>query len=165
MDVACWGATLVSRSVVDAGVLPDPEWFFGLEDFDFFCRVREAGFEVLVDDVAARQVADQQTDAGRDAALRDRRPTDDDGGLACATTTPATRSLWSAGTADPAGTRGSSPTPLRHLQQARSRAERSAIVHGLWDGILGRMGENPRYRRRSASSARSRPGDRSTPAR
>jgi len=26
--------------VFDAGVLPDPEWFFGLEDFDFFCRVR-----------------------------------------------------------------------------------------------------------------------------
>ena len=65
VDVACWGATLVSRAVVEAGVLPDPEWFFGLEDFDFFCRVREAGFEVLVDDDAARRVADQQTDAGR----------------------------------------------------------------------------------------------------
>ncbi len=64
VDVACWGATLLSRSVVDAGVLPDPEWFFGLEDFDFFCRVREAGFEVLVDDEAARRVADQQTSAG-----------------------------------------------------------------------------------------------------
>ena len=47
VDVACWGATLVSRRVVDAGVLPDPELFFGVEDFDFFCRVREAGLEVL----------------------------------------------------------------------------------------------------------------------
>jgi GT2 family glycosyltransferase len=76
VDVACWGATLVARRVVDTGVLPDPDWFFGLEDFDFFCRVREAGFDVLVDDVAARQVADQQTDQGREQALGARRPTD-----------------------------------------------------------------------------------------
>ncbi len=76
VDVACWGATLVSRAVVDAGVLPDSTWFFGLEDFDFFCRVRDAGFDVLLDEVAARQVAEQQTNAGRESAIRDRRPTD-----------------------------------------------------------------------------------------
>ncbi|MGH9080856.1 MAG: hypothetical protein ACRDYE_12430, partial [Acidimicrobiales bacterium] len=70
VDVACWGATLVSRPVVEAGILPDPRWFFGLEDFDFFCRVREAGFEVLVDAVSARQVAVHQTMRGRDEALR-----------------------------------------------------------------------------------------------
>ena len=28
----------------------------------------------------------------------------------------------------------------RHLQKARTWAERSAIVHGLWDGARGRMG-------------------------
>ena len=69
VDVACWGATLVSRHVIDAGVLPDPAWFFGLEDFDFFCRVRGAGFSVLVDAGAARAVADQQTSQGRADAL------------------------------------------------------------------------------------------------
>ncbi len=78
VDVACWGATLISRAVVEAGVLPDPDWFFGLEDFDFFCRVREAGFSVLVDDVAAVAVAVHQTNQGRDEALRGHRPVDRD---------------------------------------------------------------------------------------
>ena len=41
VDVASWGATLLARPVFDAGIVPDPEWFFGLEDFDFFCRVRQ----------------------------------------------------------------------------------------------------------------------------
>lgn len=69
VDVASWGATLVARSVFDAGIVPDPEWFFGLEDFDFFCRVREGGFDVLVDAVSARAVADEQTSAGRAEAI------------------------------------------------------------------------------------------------
>ena len=46
---------------------PMPTWFFGLEDFDFFCRVRDAGFDVLLDEVAARRVAEQQTNAGRES--------------------------------------------------------------------------------------------------
>ena len=147
VDVACWGATLVSRSVVDAGVLPDPEWFFGLEDFDFFCRVREAGFEVLVDDDAARQVAGQQTSSGREGALRHRRPIDDD---------EAWRSYYHARNSFALIRRHGRPGwygwqlafTARQLQTARSRAERAAIVHGFWDGALGRMGENPRYGRR-----------------
>lgn len=147
VDVACWGSTLVSRSVVDAGVLPDPEWFFGLEDFDFFCRVREAGFEVLVDDVAARQVAVDQTLPGREAALRERRPTDD---------AEAWRAYYHARNSFALARRHGSPSwyawhlaySARHLQKARSGAERSAIAHGFWDGALGRMGQNPRYARR-----------------
>jgi hypothetical protein len=146
VDVACWGATLVSRAVVEADVLPDPEWFFGLEDFDFFCRVREAGFDVLVDDVAARQVAAQQTDEGRERALSERRPTD--GSEAWRRYYHARNSLalvrqhgrpsWDAWQAAYAA---------RQLQRAAGHAERAAIVHGLWDGLLGRMGENPRYAR------------------
>jgi len=147
VDVACWGATLVSRTVVDAGVLPDPEWFFGLEDFDFFCRVREAGFEVLVDDVAARQVAGQQTSSGREEALRDRRPIDDD---------EAWRSYYHSRNSFALIRRHGRPSwygwqlafTARQLHKARSRAERAAIAHGFWDGALGRMGENPRYGRR-----------------
>jgi hypothetical protein len=147
VDVACWGATLLSRSVSDAGVLPDPEWFFGLEDFDFFCRVREAGFEVLVDDDAARQVAVQQTAAGREEALRDRRPDDGD---------EAWRAYYHARNSFALIRRHGRPSwfawqlgySARHLQKARGRAERAAIVHGTWDGALHRMGENRRYGRR-----------------
>jgi hypothetical protein len=146
VDVACWGATLVSRAVADAGVLPDTEWFFGLEDFDFFCRAREAGFDVLVDDVAARRVADQQTDKGRERALGARRPTDG---------SEAWRRYYHERNSLALVRRHGRPSWyvwqavyfVRHLQRAAGRAERAAIVHGLWDGVLGRMGENPRYAR------------------
>ena len=146
VDVACWGATLVSRAVVDAGVLPDSTWFFGLEDFDFFCRVRDAGFDVLLDEVAARRVAGQQTNAGRESALRDRRPTD---------AAEAWRAYYNARNSFALARRHGRPSWMawhlaysaRHLQKARSRAERTAIAHGLWDGARGRLGETPRYRR------------------
>jgi GT2 family glycosyltransferase len=153
VDVACWGATLVSRSVVEAGVLPDPEWFFGLEDFDFFCRVRQAGFEVLVDAVAARQVAVDQTMKGRDEALEVRRPTDED---------EAWRSYYHARNSFALARRHGRSSwiawhlaySVRHLQAARSREQRRAIVHGLWDGAQGRMGEHPRYGRRVGEFSR-----------
>jgi GT2 family glycosyltransferase len=147
VDVACWGATLVSRAVVDAGVYPDPEWFFGLEDFDFFCRVREAGLGVVMDDGAARQVAADQTTAGRQAALRHRRP--DDGA-------EAWRDYYHARNSFALIRRHGRPHwyawhlafSARRLQKAGGAAERSAIAHGLWDGARGRMGENSRYGRR-----------------
>jgi GT2 family glycosyltransferase len=147
VDVACWGATLVSRSVVDAGVLPDPEWFFGLEDFDFFCRVREAGLDVLVDAVAARQVAVDQTGPGRDRALQVRRPTDQH---------EAWRSYYHSRNSIALARRHGRASWIawhlaysaRHLQTAHSREQRGAIARGLWDGVLGRMGEHPRYGRR-----------------
>lgn len=147
VDVACWGATLVSRPVVDAGVLPDPEWFFGLEDFDFFCQVRESGFDVLVDAVAARTVAGHQTLSGRDDALQGRRPTDRE---------EPWRSYYHSRNSFALARRHGRPSWLawhlvfsvRHLQLARDREQRRAIVHGLWDGARGRMGEHPRYGRR-----------------
>jgi hypothetical protein len=146
VDVACWGATLVSRPVVDAGVLPDATWFFGLEDFDFFCRVREAGFDVLLDEVAAGRVAEQQTNAGRESAIRDQRPTD---------AAEAWRAYYHARNSFALSRRHGRRSWMvwhlaysaRHLQKARSRAERAAIVHGVWDGARGRLGQNPRYRR------------------
>jgi GT2 family glycosyltransferase len=147
VDVACWGATLVSRTVVDAGILPDSEWFFGLEDFDFFCRVREAGFEVLVDAVAAHRVADQQTNQGRDEALRIRRPTDE---------AEAWRAYYHSRNSIALARRHGRPSwyawhlaySARHLQKATSRDQRVAIARGLWDGARGRMGEDTRYGRR-----------------
>ncbi len=76
VDVAPWGATLVARTVVERGVLPATEWFFGFEDFDFFCRLRASGLSVLLDSEAARVAALVQTSAGREIALSTDRPSD-----------------------------------------------------------------------------------------
>lgn len=146
-NVGSWGATVLSRAVYDAGVLPDTDLYFGLEDFDFYCRVSEAGFEVLMDAVAARQVAAQQSTEGREQVLRDHRPTDVD---------EAWRSYYHArnnfAMARRHGTLSWYPWHLaysaRRLQRAGSRQERLAILHGLWDGARGRLGEHPSYRRR-----------------
>ena len=147
VDVACWGATLVHRSVVAAGVLPDPAWFFGYEDFDFFCRVRAAGFTVLVDAAAARAVADQQTTRGRAAALSPHRPVDADESwrayyvarnFLTFARRHGTASWWAWHLA----------YSLRRLQLAGSGPERAAYLHGLWDGARGRLGFNPRYQSR-----------------
>ena len=142
IDVSCWGATPVSRAVVDAGVLPDPEWFFGYEDFDFFCRLRAAGFSVLVDARAAAQVADEQTTAGRAKVLRARRPTDAD---------EAWRAYYVARNYFALARRHGTwrwilwhlAYSARRLQLAHGREERLAILHGLWDGARGRLGDNP----------------------
>ena len=146
VDVASWGATLLSRDVFDAGIVPDPEWFFGLEDFDFFCRVRQGGFEVVVDGVSARAVADQQTSAGRALALRPHRPTDEH---------ESWRSYYHARNSFLLARRHGHPSwhawhlaySARHLQKASGRAERRAILRGLWDGARGRFGENADYGR------------------
>ena len=146
VDVACWGATLVSRRVVDDGVLPDPDLFFGVEDFDFFCQVRAAGWEVLVDGVAARAVARQQTNEGREEAIRADRPTD---------AAEAWRAYYHARNSLELSRRHGRRSwsawhlaySVRHVQMARSSAERSAIAHGLWDGLRGRLGRNPAYER------------------
>jgi hypothetical protein len=157
VDVACWGATLVSRSVRDAGVLPDPAFFFGLEDFDFFCRVRAAGYTVLVDGEAARQVAAEQTLGGRHDALRLRRPTDLD---------EPWRAYYNARNSFELARRHGRASwhawhlaySARRIQLASGWAERRAILHGLWDGARGRLGEHPGYGRRVGELA---PGDRS----
>ena len=78
-DVAAWGATLLSRDVFDAGVLPDDHWFFAYEDFDFALRMRAAGLELLVDrDSALATSAVLATAAARDEALGAARPVDAD---------------------------------------------------------------------------------------
>jgi len=159
VDVASWGATLVARSVFDAGIVPDPQWFFGLEDFDFFCRVRRRGFDVLVDAVAARAVADEQTSAGRAEALRQHRPTDE---------RETWRSYYHARNSIHLARRYGRPSwhawqlayTVRHLQKATGREERRAILHGLWDGVRGRFGENSDYGRTEGEHAAANDGPR-----
>jgi GT2 family glycosyltransferase len=146
VDVACWGATLVDRRVVDSGVLPDPDLFFGVEDFDFFCRIREAGWEVLLDGEAARAVADQQTNEGRDQAIRAERPND---------AAEAWRAYYHARNSIELARRHGRPSwyawqaaySARHLQAAGSSDERRAIIAGLRDGVRGRLGRHPDFGR------------------
>jgi GT2 family glycosyltransferase len=146
VDVASWGATLLARPVFDAGITPDPDWFFGLEDFDFFCRVRQGGFEVVMDPISARAVADQQTSVGRAEALSTERPADEH---------EPWRSYYHARNSILLARRYGRPSwhvwhlaySARHLQKATGREERRAIIRGLWDGAMGRFGENPDFGR------------------
>ena len=156
VDVAAWGATLVSRRVIDRGVLPAAEWFFGYEDFDFFCRVRAAGLTVLVDSASARAAEVVQTDQGRDAALAQARPIDAD---------EPWRAYYVARNFFPLARAHGSANWLgwhlaysaRRVQRARGRAARVATLHGLVDGARGRMGVHPRYVR--TTGERPRPPD------
>ena len=152
VDVTTWGASLVAREVVEAGVLPDPELFFGFEDFDFFSRVRRAGLQVLVDVPCARRVAHRQTTSARDAALRDHRPVDAD---------EPWRAYYLARNYFELARRHGRPSwylwhllySARRLQLAGGRAERVAIVRGLLDGARGRLGIEPRYQRATGEHA------------
>jgi GT2 family glycosyltransferase len=160
VDAACWGATLVSRAVVDAGILPDPAWFFGYEDFDFFCRVRAAGFSVVVDAVAARAVAVQQTSHGRAAALGGDRPVDAE--EAWRAYYVARNFFWFARLhGRPSWIAWHLAYSVRRLQLAAGAAERRAYLRGLWDGVRGRLGMNARYQRESGERG---PDDRTGPA-
>ena len=144
VDVAAWGATLVNRAVVERGVLPSPEWFFGYEDFDFFCRVRAAGLAVLLDSESARAAATGQTLKGREVALSGDRPTDADEPWRAYYVARNFFHLTRA-----YGSRDWAAWHLaysaRRLQHAPSNAERVAILHGLLDGFRGRLGQHPRY--------------------
>lgn len=142
--VGAWGATLVSRDVFDAGVVPDAELFIDMEDFDWYCSIKEAGFEVLVDAKAARAVGEQQSWVGRQQALKGRRPTDVE---------EPWRAYYQARNPFVIARRHGTPSwytwhiaySMRRLQRAHGRDERVAILRGLWDGATGRLGKNPRF--------------------
>jgi GT2 family glycosyltransferase len=146
VDVAAWGATLVSRAVFEAGVVPDPELFFGYEDFDYFCKVREAGFSVLLDPASARKVADYETTQGRIQLHSGRRPSDAD---------ESWRAYYVARNFFTLARRhGSRSWLLAHLaysvrraQLSTSRQAKMATLRGVIDGARGRLGRNPRYLR------------------
>jgi GT2 family glycosyltransferase len=144
VDVAAWGATLLSRRVAEAGLRPDPEWFFAFEDFDFYSRIREAGFSVLVDSLTARRVAHYETNEGRAKLHSGVRPSDSD---------ESWRAYYVSRNYFALARRHGSPSWIlahlaysaRRLQLSKSRKERLAILHGLVDGARGKLGRNPRY--------------------
>ena len=160
VDVASWGATLVSRRVLEAGVVPADEWFFAFEDFDFFLRVRRAGLLVLEDRLAASAVAAQMSLAGRDAALGRDRPLDAE---------EPWRAYYPARNyfrlarlqGRPSWAVAHVAYSARRIQLAGSAPERGAILVGLADGIRGRTGPNPRFQRSvgERSTGLRRPGD------
>lgn len=144
VDTGAWGASLLSRRVLERGIFPDESFFFAYEDFDFWSRVRQGGFGILLDRESARVVRRSMTSAGRDEAFGGRRPLDSD---------EPWRAYYKARDYFAFARRHGSGRWLawhwvysvRRLQLARSRAERVAIVRGLWDGVRGRTGKNPSY--------------------
>jgi hypothetical protein len=148
VDVAAWGATLVARRAVERGVLPAPEWFFGFEDFDFFCRLRASGLRVLLDSDSARSAATGQTTRGRAAAIVTDRPGDAD--------EPWRAYYVARNFVHLARAHGSISWQAWHvaysarrLQLAATNEERRATVHGLVDGLLGRWGPHPNWGRKT----------------
>ena len=146
VDVAAWGATLLSRRVVERGVLPYPDWYFGYEDFDFFCRVRASGLRVLVDSDSARVAAQVQTNEGRDVAMAGARPNDSDEPWRAYYVARNFLHL-SRAHGSLSWTAWHFAFSARRMQMASSREERLATVRGLVDGMQGRLGAHPRYQR------------------
>ena len=159
VDVAAWGATLVSRRVHERGIRPDDWWFFGYEDFDFFLTMRRAGMSLLVDrDAALATAAATSTSAGRLAALSDDRPDD---------AAEAWRAYYVARNLFELARRHGDARWLawhlaysaRRWQLAASREERSAVLAGLRDGLRRRSGRNDRYVRTVGEWGAARPED------
>lgn len=146
VDAACWGATLIHRRVLDAGIYPVDDYFFGYEDFDFFYRIRQAGFLLLLERRAAASVAGQMSLSGRDEAFHGKRPLD---------WQEPWRAFYVARNLFLLARRhGSVGWILAHLlysirafQLSQSRSERSAIVRGLIAGVRGQRGKDPRFLR------------------
>lgn len=145
VEVAAWGASLVSRRVVDADVLPDPAWFFAYEDHDFWLRVRAAGLEVTLDATTARAVNDLVSGAGREAAIADHRPT--------GATDPWRAFYQARNFVELSRRHGDWRWTLDHVMRTARRIQVArggtpfarAALNGLASGLLGRLGRDDRY--------------------
>lgn len=146
VDVAAWGASLVRGAALDAGVAPDPSLFFGYEDFDFWLRMREHGYRILVDTAAAAAAGGAVSGAGRQAAFHGRRPDD---------SVEPWRRYYEARNffhlardhGNPLWTASHLAKSVRRLQLGPTYAHRASLAAGLRDGLLGRRGRNDHYQR------------------
>lgn len=143
VDVAAWGASLISRALLETGVRPDPGFFFGYEDFDFFLAASAAGFAIVADREATAATVDSVTDKGRQRAFARERPDD---------TAEPWRSYYQARNFLELRRRhGRRLWTVVHLLKSIRRAHRAgagaglAILRGLFDGFRRRIGQNPRY--------------------
>lgn len=150
-DVASWGATLISRRVVEAGIVPDDSLFFGYEDFDFFLSMQAAGFEMLLDADCARELGRSVHPSGREETLGDERAIDD--------TEPWRRYYEARNFLHLRRRHGHLGWTATHLAKSLRRASlgsaahRTAVARGLIDGFRGRTGPNPDYLRRADGEA------------
>ena len=144
VDAASWGASLIHAKVVAAGVVPRDDYFFGYEDFDFFYRLRRAGFLLLLDRRAAANVASQMSLAGRDSAFMGKRPLDVDEPWR-AFYVSRNYFLLAREHGSPSWIAAHLCYSIRRLQLAVSRDERHAILRGVLAGVLGRRGEDRRF--------------------
>jgi GT2 family glycosyltransferase len=142
VDMGAWGATLISRSVLDGGVLPDPRYFWGFADLEYCLQLRKAGFRVLVDCDAEVALEDQVLRVGK--TWKGERPRRRDESW-CAY-------YYARNFFELRRRYGTPLWTLRHLtkcarrfQLAPTNAHRRAIVRGCWDGVWGRMGKNPTF--------------------
>lgn len=146
VSVAAWGASLLSMEVVTAGILPDPSMFFGYEDFDFWLRMRRAGFRLLQDPCAARTMGDRTSLAGRAQAHAAHRPLD---------VHEPWRRYYEARNFFVLYRRyGHAGWLLSHLAKSVRRAHlsptwahRSALARGLVDGVRGVSGRRAGFER------------------
>lgn len=151
-DVASWGASLVSRRVVEAGVLPDNTLFFGYEDFDFWLTMQASGFEMLLDADCARALGRSVHPSGREDTLGTERPIDD--------AEPWRRYYEARNFLHLRRQHGHLGWTAAHLVKSVRRgllgsgAHRRAIVAGLIDGFRGRTGPNQKYLRPDNSDER-----------
>lgn len=154
VDAAAWGASLISCDVVRHGILPDDDMFFGYEDFDFWYALQRSGYSLLLDVPTAQAVSDRVFHEAREEALRGARPTDAEEPwrryYEARNFMVLRRRYGHAG-----WTRSHVVMTFRRAQLSPTWAHRKAAVHGLFDGLRGRTGKNPRYVR----SAGERPSD------
>jgi hypothetical protein len=128
--------------VVERDVYPDPRFFWGLADLEYFLQLRAAGLRVLVDREAATGLDEQATRPRRTwVGQRPGRAHESWCAYYYARNFFELRRRY-----------GTPVWTLRHLtkcarrfQRAPTSAHRRAIIHGCWDGFRGRMGKNPRF--------------------
>jgi GT2 family glycosyltransferase len=137
-----WDATLVSRRVLDAGVVPDESLFWWAEEADFCQRVRRAGFRVLVDVLASEHLRNAATST-LGSPQRDRPGRVDEPW--CSYYMARNGFILRRRFGSPRWTLWHLRKSARRYQLAPSGAHRAAIVRGLMDGFLGRTGSHPRY--------------------
>jgi hypothetical protein len=152
VDCAAWGASLVRADVVRAGVLPDDDMFFGFEDFDFWFRMKRAGYSVVLDASTARAVAKRVFYEQREQQLSGERPVDAEEPWRKyyeARNFLILRRRYGRWT----WTVSHIALTLRRAQLSPTWAHRRAAFRGLWDGLLRRSGMNPRYLRGAGERA------------
>jgi GT2 family glycosyltransferase len=138
-----WGATLVSRRVLETNTFPDGSMFWGYEDLDFFLRVRRAGFRVVVDTESARAVSDTVSRPAR-STWKDERPNRRQEPW---TSYYAARNFFALARRHGTWrwTAGHIAKSARRFQLASGRAQRVAIARGFADGIRRRDGKHPAF--------------------